>query len=59
MVWVAITHGGKTELINFDRYIMGNTKGNMDSHTYINHILPVFYDFWKSIELPEKDRDPD
>jgi hypothetical protein len=59
MVWVAITYGSKTELINFDRYIIDNTKGNIDSYTYINYIIPVFYDFWKSIELPEKYCDPD
>ena len=59
MVWAAITYGGKTELINFDRRTMGNSKGNMDSQAYIDHILPVFYDFWKSMELPEEDRDQD
>jgi hypothetical protein len=59
MVWAAITYGGKTELINFDRYIIGNAKGNIDSHAYINHILPVFYNFWKSIELPKENRDLD
>jgi hypothetical protein len=59
MVWIAITYSGKIELINFDYYIIDNTKGNIDSHAYINHILPVFYDFWKSMELPEKDRNPD
>jgi hypothetical protein len=31
----------------------------MDSYTYINHILPVFYDFWKGVELPKEDRDQD
>jgi len=41
MVWVAITHGGKTELINFDRCIIGNSKGNIDSYAYINYILPM------------------